>query len=118
MDNIETIAVLAALAQTTRLEAFRLLVEREPSGLPVGEIAQLLSAPQNTVSAHLAILARAKLVTSERHSRSIIYRANIEQLQQSLLYLVKDCCGGRTEVCSPLIKALSSSCKPKAPANV
>jgi ArsR family transcriptional regulator len=76
MDNEEVIATLAALAQTTRLDAFRLLVQREPEGIAAGELARLMAVPQNTMSAHLGILARAHLVTAERHSRSIIYRAN------------------------------------------
>ena len=75
MDDIETIAALAALAQTTRLNTFRLLVSREPEGVPAGELARQMDVPQNTMSAHLAILARAGLVRGERHSRSIIYRA-------------------------------------------
>ncbi len=75
MDNIEAIAALAALAQNTRLDTFRLLVTREPEGVPAGELARLMAVPQNTMSAHLSILARAGLVTAERRSRSIIYRA-------------------------------------------
>ena len=62
MDNMDAIAALAALAQTTRLDTFRLLVEREPEGVPAGELARLVAVPQNTMSAHLAILARAGLV--------------------------------------------------------
>ena len=53
MDDIETIAALAALAQTTRLDTFRLLVSREPEGVPAGELARLMDVPQNTMSAHL-----------------------------------------------------------------
>src|SRR3546814_1566734 len=63
----------------TRLETFRLLVRHEPEGLAAGDIARSLDVPQNTMSAHLAILARAGLVRSERHSRSIIYRARSEE---------------------------------------
>ena len=63
MDDTEVIAALAALAQTTRLQTFRLLVAREPEGVPAGELARLIEVPQNTMSAHLAILARAKLIS-------------------------------------------------------
>ena len=66
--------MFAALAQETRFSAFRLLAE-EPDGLPSGEIAARLNVPQNTMSTHMGILARAGLVRSERQSRSIIYRA-------------------------------------------
>ena len=102
MDNIEAIAALAALAQTTRLDTFRLLVAREPEGVPAGELARLMAVPQNTMSAHLSILARAGLVNGERQSRSIIYRANLARLREVTLFLLKDCCGGRPDICAPL----------------
>lgn len=107
MELILATEALAALSQPTRLEAFRLLVKCEPDGLPAGDIARQLDVPANTMSTHLAILARAELVTSERHSRSIIYRAQIETLRNLLLFLAKDCCGGRAELCSPLIQQLT-----------
>ncbi len=70
MDINTAIAALGALAQTTRLETFRLLVRHEPEGIPAGELARLIDVPQNTMSAHLATLSRAGLVTSERQSES------------------------------------------------
>lgn len=118
MDNIEAIAALAALAQTTRLDVFRLLVTREPEGVAAGELARLMGVPQNTMSAHLAILARAGLVTGERQSRSIIYRANLTRLRELTLFLLKDCCGGRPEVCAPLIADLVPCCSSKERAHV
>ncbi len=72
MDFETTILALAALAQSTRLEVFRLLVRHEPVGLPAGDIAKAAAVPHNTMSSHLAILTRAGLVTSERRSRSIV----------------------------------------------
>ncbi|WP_020177240.1 ArsR/SmtB family transcription factor [Methyloferula stellata] len=113
MDELSTILALAALAQPTRLEAFRLLVKHEPEGLPAGELARLLEVPQNTLSAHLAVLGRAGLVVGERQSRSIIYRADLSQLRETMLFLVKDCCGGRPELCAPLIADLTPCCPPK-----
>src|SRR5580698_7044029 len=110
MDNIEVIAALAALAQPTRLDTFRLLVKREPEGVPAGELARLIEVPQNTMSAHLAILARAGLIRGERHSRSILYRADLRRFHEMTLFLVKDCCGGRPELCAPLIEGLTPCC--------
>src|SRR5208283_3467147 len=101
MESIEAIAALSALAQTTRLDAFRLLVSREPDGAPAGELARLLAIPQNTMSTHLAILSRAGLARSERHGRSIVYRADLERFREVTLFLLKDCCGGRPQVCAP-----------------
>lgn len=114
MDNEATITALAALAQGTRLDAFRLLVRHEPDGLPAGELARTLAVPHNTLSAHLAILTHAALVTSERHSRSIVYRANLNRLRELTLYLLKDCCGGRAELCAPLIADLIPCCPKEA----
>jgi DNA-binding transcriptional ArsR family regulator len=113
MKNEEAIAALAALAQGTRLETFRLLVKHEPAGVAAGELARLIDVPQNTMSAHLAILSRAGLVIGERHSRTIIYRANIEGFRDLTLFLIQDCCGGRAELCAPLIESLQPCCPPK-----
>jgi ArsR family transcriptional regulator, arsenate/arsenite/antimonite-responsive transcriptional repressor len=112
MDSQEAIAALSALAQPTRLDTFRLLVSREPEGVAAGELARLIDVPQNTMSTHLAILARAGLVRGERHSRSIIYRADLERFREVTLFLLKDCCGGRPEVCAPLIADLMPCCPP------
>ena len=110
MDNNTAIAALGALAQTTRLETFRLLVRHEPDGIPAGELARLIDVPQNTMSAHLATLSRAGLVTSERQSRSIIYRVDLDRLRDLVLFLLKDCCGGRADLCEPLLAELAPCC--------
>ena len=65
----------------------------------------------------LSILANAGLVHGERRSRSIIYRADLVRLRELVLFLLKDCCGGRSELCAPLIAELSPCCPPKAPAH-
>ncbi|WP_142592505.1 ArsR/SmtB family transcription factor [Pseudorhizobium endolithicum] len=110
MESSLAITALGALAQTTRLETFRALVRHEPEGVPAGELARMLDVPQNTMSAHLATLSRAGLVTSERQSRSIIYRADLDGLRELTLFLLKDCCGGSTELCAPLIAELTPCC--------
>jgi ArsR family transcriptional regulator, arsenate/arsenite/antimonite-responsive transcriptional repressor len=108
MEQEQAILALAALAQSTRLGVFRLLVKHEPDGLAAGDIAKLLAVPQNTMSAHLAVLARADLVMSERKSRSIIYRANLAAFQDLTSFMVEDCCGGRADLCAPV-----AACKPE-----
>ena len=117
MDSSQAIDALAALAQTTRLDTFRLLVSREPDGIAAGELARLIAIPQNTMSTHLAILARAGLVHGERQSRSILYRANLERFREITLFLLKDCCGGRPEICAPLIADLTPCCPAKVQAH-
>lgn len=109
MDNKSAIDCFAALAQETRLAAFRLLVRHEPSGLPAGDIARRLDVPHNTMSAHLAVLTRAGLAKATRQSRSIIYRADLAHVQDTVRFLVRDCCAGHPEVCAPL-QDLSPAC--------
>src|SRR5262249_60414486 len=102
MESEQAILALAALAQTTRLAVFKLLVRHEPEGLAAGDIAKALAVPQNTMSAHLAVLARAELVMRERRSRSIIYRANLEAFAGLTSFMVEDCCGGRAGLGMPV----------------
>lgn len=107
MESESAILALAALAQPTRLDAFRLLVRHEPEGLPAGEVADVLAVPANTLSAHLGVLARAGLVRADRRGRSIVYRADLDRLRDVVLYLLKDCCQGRSELCGPLLAELA-----------
>lgn len=117
MENKHVILALAALAQGTRLDVFRLLVAAEPEGLPAGEVARRLAVPHNTMSSHLGILSRAGLIRSERFSRSIVYRADLDALRGTVSFLLKDCCGGRPEICAPLMAELSPCCSPKVDAD-
>ncbi len=110
MDEISALSAFAALSQATRLQTFRLLVSSEPEGVAAGELARLIGVPQNTLSTHLSILANAGLVHGARHSRSIVYRADVGRLRELALFLVKDCCGGRPDLCAPLFADLSPSC--------
>ena len=113
MEAENAIAALAALAQSTRLDTFRLLVKHEPNGIPAGELARLLDVPQNTLSSHLTILSRAGLVRGERHSRSIVYRADLDTFRKLTLFMVQDCCGGSAELCEPLLESLKPRWPPK-----
>jgi DNA-binding transcriptional ArsR family regulator len=113
MEQTAALDVFAALSQSTRLDAFRLIMRHEPDGLAAGEVARLLDVPQNTMSTHLAILTRAGLISSERHSRSIVYRAEIDTVRALASFLVQDCCGGRSELCGPLIAEFTPCCSPE-----
>tara|TARA_R110002124_G_scaffold250589_6_gene415702 strand:+ start:6655 stop:7011 length:357 start_codon:yes stop_codon:yes gene_type:complete len=118
MESNNAIDVFAALSQSTRLDTFRLLMSFEPEGLPAGEIARRLEVPQNTMSSHLRILARAGLIESERHSRSIVYRAVVNRVRELASFLVQDCCGGRPELCEPLVAEFTPCCSPKESSHV
>jgi ArsR family transcriptional regulator, arsenate/arsenite/antimonite-responsive transcriptional repressor len=117
MDETRAIAALAALAQATRMETFRLLAGREPDGVPAGELARLMGIPQNTMSTHLAILVRAGLAWGERRGRTIVYRADLVGFRAVALFLLKDCCGGRPDLCAPLIADLTACGPTKVPNN-
>ncbi len=93
------LAALAALGQPTRLEIFRLLMRAEPDGLAAGALAGEIGCPHNTLSSHLAILARSGLVRGIREGRSIIYRAGVEGIRALVSFLVTDCCDGHPELC-------------------
>lgn len=112
MESDDALSCLGALSQGTRLETFRLLVRHEPEGLPAGEVARRLDVPQNTMSTHLAVLTRAGLLRSERHSRSIVYRADLNRLREMMLFLIRECCEGRADLCEPLIADLLPCCPP------
>jgi len=101
MKKINAIAALGALAQETRLDIFRLLVERGPQGTAAGEIGERLKQPSPTLSFHLNQLRHAGLITSRRESRSIIYSANFSTMNGLMAYLTEKCCGGRPELCGP-----------------
>lgn len=88
----------AALSQETRLATFQLLVQAAPDGLPAGEIARALDATPSTLSTHLGLLQRAGLISSERRSRQIVYRADFKGVGALIRFLMKDCCKGHPTV--------------------
>lgn len=94
------LSALSALGQPTRLEIFRLLMRREPDGLPAGAIAEAIGCPRNTLSTHLSILARSGLIRGARAGRSIVYRADIDGMRSLITFLVTDCCDGYPELCN------------------
>ncbi|KAA3627474.1 MAG: transcriptional regulator [Proteobacteria bacterium] len=110
MDIKNASRALAALAQDSRLEAFRLLVRSGPQGVAAGDIARTLDIPHNTLSSHLSILVNAGLVASRREGRSVIYSIDLGGTRRLLSFLVEDCCQGRPEVCAPLLDDLLPGC--------
>jgi ArsR family transcriptional regulator, arsenate/arsenite/antimonite-responsive transcriptional repressor len=103
----EALSALAALAHPTRLAAFRILIQHEPDGLSTGQLVEGSGLTQSTFSTHLAVLVKAGLVTPEKRGRQMIHRADIDALRELMLYLAKDCCQGRAELCGPLLADLA-----------
>jgi ArsR family transcriptional regulator, arsenate/arsenite/antimonite-responsive transcriptional repressor len=104
------LAALAALGQPTRLEIFRLLMRSGSNGLLAGSIAETIGCPHNTLSSHISILARAGLIRGTREGRTIIYRADVDEMRALLSFLVTDCCDGRPELCNFITTANTSAC--------
>jgi len=94
MEMTQAVDALAALAQETRLKAYRLLVEAGPEGLPAGRIGEELALAPATLSFHLAHLARTGLVRSRQEGRFIIYSADFRNMNQLIGYLTDNCCKG------------------------
>lgn len=99
MKKTEAIAALAALAQETRLDIFRLLVQAGTDGLPAGHIGERLGLPSATLSFHLNQLRHARLVTFRREGRSLIYAAEYPAMNGLLAYLTENCCQGDAAGC-------------------
>ncbi len=100
MKKPDVVAALAALAQDSRLDVFRLLVEAGPDGLPAGHIAQKLKLAPNTLTFHFDRLREAGLVTVRRDGRSMIYAARFEAMNALIGFLTENCCGGAAEACA------------------
>jgi DNA-binding transcriptional ArsR family regulator len=94
MEENDVVRSLAALAQPVRLQVFRALVVTGKAGLTPGTMAEALDIPANTLSFHLKELTHAGLVTQERASRNIIYRAAYGHMNALLAYLTENCCQG------------------------
>lgn len=94
MKTNDAIPLLAALAQETRLEAFRLLVQQGPDGLAAGQIAEQLGISPATLSFHLKELTHAGLTRSRQDGRYVIYSADFKAMDGLLSFLTRNCCAG------------------------
>src|SRR5471032_671708 len=113
MDAKKSQAAFAALAQPTRLKAFRKLVAAHPDGLPAGDIAQFCKVPHNTMSTHLATLMRGGLIAVSRQGRSMNYRADLDGFRGLIDFMLRDCCAGRPEICAPVVDEFNAAgCAP------
>jgi ArsR family transcriptional regulator len=97
MRKHDAVAALAALAQDSRLDIFRLLVEVGPEGLPAGKVAEKLGLAPNTLTFHFDRLRGAGLVTVRRDGRSMIYAARFDAMNGLVAYLTENCCRGAAE---------------------
>jgi ArsR family transcriptional regulator len=110
MEKSDVVAALAALAQDSRLDVYRLLVQAGPDGMPAGSVANALDLAPNTLTFHFDRLRQAGLVTVRRAGRSMIYAARYDTMNALLGYLTDNCCGGAPEQCAP-----AAACTPARP---
>jgi DNA-binding transcriptional ArsR family regulator len=101
MKTNDAIKSLAALAQATRLEIFRLLVQKGPEGMAASAIAEKVGLPNATLSFHIKGLTHAGLVNARQDGRFIYYAADYSAMNDLVGYLTENCCGGQS--CAPQI---------------
>jgi DNA-binding transcriptional ArsR family regulator len=99
METTDAVVALAALAQESRLDIFRLLVQAGPEGLAAGVIGERLALPAATLSFHLTQLRQAGLIAFRRDGRSLIYAAAYPAMNGLLAYLTENCCRGDASTC-------------------
>ena len=96
MESISVVQALTALAQASRLQIFRALVQAGPTGLTPGALSAHVDVAPNTLSFHLKGLMHADLVSQERSGRNLIYRAHFDRMNAVLAYLSENCCQGQS----------------------
>lgn len=96
MKNIDAINAFLALGQETRLNIFRLIVQRGDVGLTPSQLIEKLGIPNATLSFHLKELVNAQLLLVERQSRNLIYRPNAQLVERLSEFLLENCCGGKS----------------------
>jgi len=112
MRREEVIAALGALAQESRLDIFRMLVQKGPDAVAAGDIARKLDLPAPTLSFHLGQLKHAGLLSAHRNRRSIAYAVNFRTMNALLKYLTENCCQGQPDLCAPASCAPANGNKP------
>lgn len=104
MKNIDAVTAFLALGQESRLNVFRLIVQRGELGLTPSQIIEKLGIPNATLSFHLKELANANLLMVERQGRHLIYRPNAEMVNSLSSFLLENCCGGKSCLPNPIKK--------------
>lgn len=100
--EIEVISRLTTLGHPQRMAVFRLLMRRYPDQVSAGELAVALDLRSSTLSAYLAALMQADLVTQTRIGTSLRYAVNLHEVRATFDFLLQDCCNGRPQVCTPI----------------
>ena len=102
MNDTEVVKALGALAQESRLRLFRLLVVAGPEGATPTRMGEALGIAPTSISFHMKELLNAGLVSQVRDGRHIIYRAQVESMNELLGFLTANCCGGEPCLNTPI----------------
>ena len=108
MKNSDAVSAFLALGQESRLNVFRLIVQKGDIGLTPTQIHEMLGIPNATLSFHLKELLQARLITQERQSRHLIYRTNAAHASALVAFLIENCCGGKSCIAKPLLKKVQA----------
>ncbi|MCL4065098.1 metalloregulator ArsR/SmtB family transcription factor [Pseudomonas sp. GX19020] len=114
MEEERALAAFAALSQETRLRIVRLLIQAGPEGMAAGAIGEVIEATTSRLSFHLTHLEHAGLIRSRREGRFIIYTALYPSFSGLIEFLMRDCCQGHPEICTPAVTAMACACEPTA----
>ncbi|MGI9380443.1 MAG: ArsR/SmtB family transcription factor [Methyloligellaceae bacterium] len=98
MNENQALSMFAALSQETRLQIVRYLVDCGDEGASAGDVGTKVGASSSRASFHLSALEQSGLITSQRQSRSIIYKADFEALGGLVSFLLNDCCGSHPDI--------------------
>lgn len=110
LDEQQALDAFGALSQPTRLQMVRALVVAGPEGMAAGAVADAVGASSSSASFHLANLERSGLIQSRRDARSIIYTASFDGLSGLVEFLMRDCCSGHPEICTPAAIVAADCC--------
>jgi DNA-binding transcriptional ArsR family regulator len=111
MENTSIVRALSAIAQESRLNIFRILVQAGPAGMAAGKISTTSGIAPSSLSFHLKELAHAQMVIAKQEGRFVYYSANFATMNTVIAYLTENCCGGNP--CSP-VSVCDSGCDREA----
>ena len=108
MDQKQAIECFSAMAQDSRLAILKLLMRESPEGTRVSDISKKLNIVPSTLSGHLSVLRRSGLLNSRRNQREIFYSADLETINDLMLFIVEECCNGNLGSCEKTFRLLLS----------
>lgn len=82
----------AAMGSEARLDVLRALVRAGARGLSVSEVQDRTGIAPSTLAHHLRFMAAAGLVVQEKAGRSIITRAQFDELRDLADFILQECC--------------------------